>query len=56
MENGKSNGNPLSVFACALVAGIAVGAVLALGLSEESKYRIRKAAFELKELPFRFFL
>ena len=56
MENRKSTGSSSLAFPGALVLGVALGALLMLGVSEERRYGIKKTAFELKELPFRIFL
>ena len=44
------------LFFCGVGAGIAIGALLILGLDEEQRKRIAYTLSELKELPFRFFV
>jgi len=56
MENAKSTGSPCVAFPRVLGLGIALGALLMLGLSEERRLGIKKTLCELAELPFRFLL
>jgi hypothetical protein len=56
MENRKSSGGSLFAFPRVLSLGIALGALLMLGLSEERRLGIKKTLYELAELPFRFLL
>jgi hypothetical protein len=39
-----------------LLLGACLGTVWAMSLDEESKRRLKKTAFELRELPFRVFI
>lgn len=56
MENAKSTGSPCFAFSRVLSLGIALGALLMLGISEERRSGIKRTLYELKELPFRFLL
>jgi hypothetical protein len=56
MENTKSTRKPRFSFPRVLALGIALGALLMLGLSEERRLGTKKTLCELKELPFRFLL
>ena len=49
-------GSMKKAFMLAWLAGFAIGFIKALNLTEEQKRRIKKALFELNELPRRVFI
>ncbi len=56
MYRGSGTRGRAPLLATTLAAGIFVGFVLSFRLDEETRRRLRKTLFELRELPFRVFV